>query len=60
MKECQNYVNKPVPKEAVNSRQIIAGQRLFVLGVFHFLVDDKQMVTLAYKIDKKSGLATDR
>ncbi len=54
MLECYKYLNKPVPAEAVDSRQFFAGEKIFILGLFRFLVNDKKIVTFAYKTDQQA------
>lgn len=49
MPECYKYLNKPVPEEAVDSQQFFAGEKIFILGLFRFLVNDQNIVTFTYK-----------
>jgi hypothetical protein len=49
----EQYLNKPVPSEAIDVQQPFADEKIFMLGLLRFLVNNEGIVTFAYEVEQK-------
>jgi hypothetical protein len=49
----EQYLNKPVPSEAIDVQQPFADEKIFMLGLLRFLVNSEGIVTFNLKTEEQ-------